>query len=265
MTVFRSQIVLPEALAGVSAFVFDLDGVLYLKDAPIPGAAEAVETLKDAGHPLRFLTNTTSRSRRLIAKTLTTMGIAAEANEVFCPAHAASQQLRKTGESAYLLVQDGALEDFEGVEQEPGCPDAVVVGDLGHDWSFDLLNKAFRCIHDRGARLVGLGRTRYWEAEDGLRLDAGPFISALEYAANVEALVFGKPEPAIFEAVLDDLALEPEQAAMVGDDIQSDIRAAMDVGMRGVLVRTGKFRGRDLELGIEPDVILDSVADLVGG
>lgn len=75
----------------------------------------------------------------------------------------------------------------------------------------------------------------------------------------------GKPDPAIFEAVIADLGLPAERVAMVGDDIRSDVQAAMNVGMRGVLVRTGKFRYADLGAGFEPDLVLDSVSDLVAG
>lgn len=252
-------------LDGVRAIVFDVDGVLCERDLPIGGAADTISRIGAAGIPFRLLTNNTSKSRWLLAKNLRAAGFPLAAEQIFAPPHAAGEYLRAKNASAFLLVQDGAIEDFAGVDQQDAEADCVVVGDLGDAWTFGILNRAFRILHRGNAELIGLGRTRYWEAPTGLQLDAGPFVAALEYAAGIEALVFGKPEPAIFEAVIRDLGLPAGDIAMIGDDIQSDVAAAMGVGMRGVLVRTGKFRETDLDRGIGPDLVIDSVADLIAG
>ena len=254
---------LPSSLSGVEAVVFDVDGVLCERDLPLGGAAETLAKLGVAGIPYRLLTNTTSKSRRLLAKNLMNAGFPITTEQVFCPPHAAGEYLRKKGSSAFLLVQDGAIEDFNGIAQQDDHADVVVVGDLEDGWTFEVLNRAFRILYQDGAELIGLGRSRYWQAPAGLQLDAGPFVAALEYAAGVEALIFGKPEPAIFEGVIDEIGLPAEEIAMVGDDIRSDVQAAMSVGMKGALVRTGKFRDSDLAEGFEPDVVLDSVNDLM--
>ena len=253
---------LTSGLAGVEAVVFDVDGVLCAGDVPLAGAAETLATLTEAGIPYCLLTNTTSKSRQQLASALIRAGFAVGAEQIFCPPHAAGAYLRKRGASAFLLVQEEALEDFDGVDLCEDGADVVVVGDLEQGWTYDVLNRAFRVLH-QGAGLIGLGRSRYWKAPAGLQLDAGPFITALEYAAGVEALIFGKPEPAIFESVIAALGRPAERIAMLGDDIRSDVQAAMEVGIRGVLVRTGKFRYSDLEAGFEPDLVLDSVRDLV--
>ncbi len=253
---------LPASLAGIEAFVLDVDGVLVDRDQPIPGAARTLARLADTGIPYRMLTNTTSVSRRRLAEDLIEAGFSVTPEQIFCPPRAAGEFLRAETLSAFLLVQEAALEDFHGVEQCQTGADAVVVGDLDQGWTFDVLNHAFRLLYE-GGRLVGLGRSRYWKAPGGLQLDAGPFVAALEYAAGVEGLIFGKPEPAIFQAVIADLGLPAERIAMIGDDIRSDVRAAMDVGMKGALVRTGKFREADLRQGIEPDAVLDSVCNIV--
>ncbi len=252
-------------LEGVRGIVFDVDGVLCERDLPIGRAADTISRIAAAGVPFRLLTNNTSKSRRLLAKNLRGIGFPVDAEQIFAPPYAAGEYLRGKKASAFLLVQDGSIEDFEGVDQQESEADCVVVGDLGNDWTFEMLNRAFRILHRGDAELIGLGRTRYWEAPTGLQLDAGPFVAALEYAAAIEALVFGKPEPAIFEAAIHDLGLPAGSIAMIGDDIRSDVAAAMGVGMRGVLVRTGKFREADLDRGMEPDLVIDSVDDLIAG
>jgi HAD superfamily hydrolase (TIGR01458 family) len=250
-------------LNGIGAFAFDLDGVLYEDNAPVPGAAEAVAAVRSAGLPVRFVTNTTSISRRLIAEKLRRFGIPADTGELFSPAGAAAAWLLREHATAALFVPDAALEDFAGVPRDDERPDAVVIGDLDSAWTFDLLNRAFRLVHERGARLVGLGRTRYWRAAGGLQLDVGPILAALEYATGRQALVFGKPEPGFFTALVDDLGPHAARVAMIGDDIVSDVGAAMHAGLVGILVRTGKFRPADLDGAVRPDFVFASVAGIL--
>ena len=253
---------LPEALPNVRAFVFDLDGTLYQGDRALPGAVAAVQALQQAGYAVCFATNTTSKSRHQLVEKLQRLGFNASPAQIFSPPALAGAFLRKQNASAYLLVPEAAWEDFEGVRLDKTHPDFVVVGDLGPAWTFERLNRAFRLIQEQGARLIGLGRTRYWQTDTGLQLDAGPFIAALEYATGRPALIFGKPDRRFFEQICTALHLPPAQIAMVGDDIRTDVEAAMRAGLRGVLVRTGKFRPADLEESVQPDLVLDSVADL---
>jgi phospholysine phosphohistidine inorganic pyrophosphate phosphatase len=250
-------------LRHLHAVAFDLDGVLYEGDMPVPGAADAVAAVRAAGLIVRFVTNTTSISRRLIVERLAKFGFSARVDELLCPSSAAAAWLRAEQASAALFVPRAALEDFVGVRIEETRPDAVVIGDLDVEWDFDRLNRAFRFVHEHGARLIGLGRTRYWKSPSGLQLDVGPFLAALECATGQTALVFGKPEPAFFAAVVESIGGPADRIAMVGDDILSDVGAAMKSGMFGVLVQTGKFRSSDLDGSVRPDLVVSSAADLV--
>jgi HAD superfamily hydrolase (TIGR01458 family) len=250
-------------LEKIRAVAFDLDGVLYEADTPIPGAEATVAAVRSGGLAVRFVTNTTSISRRLMAQKLERLGFQAHADEIFCPARGAATWLRSEGASASLFVPAAALEDFEGVRRDDERPDAVVIGDLESGWTFESLNRAFRLIHERGASLIGLGRTRYWKGPHGLQLDVGPFLAALENATGKRAVVFGKPESAFFDGLVEDLDLPADRIAMVGDDVVADVGGAMDAGLVGVLVRTGKFHPRDLEGPVEPHLVLDSVVDLI--
>jgi phospholysine phosphohistidine inorganic pyrophosphate phosphatase len=117
-------------------------------------------------------------------------------------------------------------------------------------------------MHRPQPHLLALGLTRYWQAEDGLRLDTGPFVKALEYASGQEAVVLGKPAKLFFATALQLLDLSANKTIMIGDDIRGDIDAAQQCGIKGLLVRTGKFRSHDIKQGIRPYAILDSVADL---
>jgi phospholysine phosphohistidine inorganic pyrophosphate phosphatase len=249
--------------ADAAAVAFDLDGVLYDGDTPIAGAVETVAAVRAAGLAVRFVTNTSSRGRRLIADKLAQLGFTTAPAEVVCPTWAAAAWLRQRTASAALFVPPDAAEDFADIRQDDAGPDTVVVGDLGERWTFPLLNRVFRLVHEAGAELVGLGRSRYWRGPSGLQLDVGPMLAAIEHATGRRARVFGKPERDYFDTLVRDLGVPAARVVMVGDDVESDVSAAMAAGLRGVLVRTGKFRPQDLEGPVRPDHVLDSVAALI--
>ena len=139
---------------------------------------------------------------------------------------------------------------------------SVVIGDLGDEWDFARLNQAFRyLLQDPPPLFIALGRSRFWADHDGWKLDVGPFVAALEYATDRLAIVSGKPSESFFHAAAQLVDTPPGQVAMVGDDIRSDVLAAQQAGMRGVLVRTGKFTEADLDRDAAPDDVLGSIAD----
>ncbi len=248
--------------------LLDLDGVLYVGDQPVSGATGVVDWLEREGVPYRYLTNTTSRPRQAIVDKLTGFGIAATAAQILTPAVAAVSWLRRHDvEHPALFVPDATAAEFDELDPLADVAGdgagAVVVGDLGEGWDFATLNRAFRLLmSDAAPPLIALGLTRYWRADDGLRLDAGAFVRALEFATGRPAVVLGKPDPEFYGAAVDDLDLEAAQVVMVGDDIRSDVEGAQLAGLTGVLVRTGKFSPSDLAGDVSPDAVLDSIADL---
>jgi HAD superfamily hydrolase (TIGR01458 family) len=245
------------------AFLIDLDGVLYDDNQPIPGATEAIAHLREKGCPFRFATNTTMRCRASLRRKLADFGFEVSADEIFSAPMAAARYLRRQGQPRlFLLLKEDAHRDFTGLEITDQRPDFVVVGDMGDEYSATLLNKAFRLILG-GAELIALQKSRYWKTAEGLTLDAGPFVVALEYATGQQARVIGKPSLDFFRLAVNDLGVAPAEVAMIGDDIEVDVGGAQRAGLKGILVRTGKFQEADLQSGIEPDGVIDSIADLV--
>lgn len=250
-------------LSGVRALLVDLEGTVYQGKRLIPGAVEALAAAEARGIPHRFVTNTTSRPRSAVLSELAGMGFAVDPERVFTAPRAAHAYLKGRGlKRCHLLVNPALLEDFPGIEHDEEAPEAVVLGDMGEGLTFSRLNRAFRHLLS-GAEFVTLARNRYWRAEDGFMLDLGAFAAALEYASGREATLVGKPAPDFFTAALASLRVSPEQAAVIGDDLESDVAGGQAAGMKGVLVRTGKFRPEDAERSrIRPDAALDSLAQL---
>lgn len=251
-------------IGGARGVIFDLEGTLFRSGRAIPGAAETVARLRREGIALRFLTNATSLSRRGLTDKLARLGFVVEQEEVRTGATAAAEFVRRHGGSAWLLVPAAAHEDFEGVPLNEHAPDWIVLGDLGPEWTFETLNRAFVAIHRHGSRLLALVRSRYWMAEGGLQLDAGPFVVALEYAAATTAITFGKPEAEAFLGAVRSMGLPAHEVLMVGDDPETDVAAALRAGLRAALVLTGKVDAiAAARAGLPPEVpVLSSAADL---
>jgi HAD superfamily hydrolase (TIGR01458 family) len=250
----------------MAAILLDVDGVLQVSGAPIAGAATAVKRLREAGHRLRFVTNSTTLSRAQLAEQMRSTGVELDDDELQTTGSVAAAVLK--GKRVLALTMPGLLDDLNGLQLVGMNVDAVLLGgadegeETGRVFSYLNLNRAFHEL-EAGADLYCLHKNRWWQTADGARLDAGAFVAGLEYAADTEATVLGKPSAAYFAAALAALDAEAGLAWMVGDDIEGDIEGASNHGLRTVLVRTGKFRPDDVERSrVQPDGIVSSIAQL---
>ncbi|OAD54120.1 Haloacid dehalogenase-like hydrolase domain-containing protein 2 [Eufriesea mexicana] len=141
-----------------------------------------------------------------------------------------------------LLIDPAANEDFEDLIKNNEKANAVVIGLAPDKFHYEELTKAFRLLLD-GASLIAIHKGRYYKRSDGLALGPGAFIAGLEYSANIKAEVVGKPTAEFFKAALGNIS--PEEAIMIGDDVKDDVAGAQAIGMRGLLVQTGKYRNGD--------------------
>ena len=245
----------------VRGLLVDLDGTLYTNDGPIQGASEALDRLERAGIDYRFVTNATHKPRREIVDDLKALRLTATENHIITPATAVAEKLRREGLSCYPLLDRSLLEDLEGIPVTDDAPDRVLVANLGVGFTHERLDTAFRHLM-AGANLIALSKNRYWQMAGGEpSLDAGPFVTALEYASGKSATVIGKPERAFFELALLSLGLPTGMVAMVGDDPELEVRGARAAGLRTILVETGRYRP-GAEPSFQPDLVLASVAQL---
>jgi HAD superfamily hydrolase (TIGR01458 family) len=251
----------------MTAILLDIDGVLQVSGEVIPGAPGAVRALRKAGHGVHFVTNNTTRARSRLAGDLRALGIELEEADVTTTPLAAGKLLQ--GMRVLPLTMAAVHDDLaQHVTLVDDGAEAVLVGgadesdETGEVFAYENLNRAFAALRD-GARLVCLHKNRWWQTSHGPLLDAGAFVAGLEYAAESRAEIVGKPTAAYFESALAELEARPREAIMVGDDVEADIGGAKAIGMRGVLVRTGKFRPASLEeADPQPDAVIDSIAEL---
>ncbi len=247
----------------VDGFLIDLNGVLYVANRALPGAIAAIESLQKQAIPYRFITNNTTESLRNLALGLQSMGLPIQSEDIISANTAAILHLRQLGHpTIYPLLSSDAQADFAEFPQSDTQAEVVVMGDMGDELTYRVLNRAFRLMM-QGAKLLALHKGKFWQWEAGLQLDIGAFVAGLEYATDSTATILGKPSPAFFQLALESLGLPPERVAMVGDDIEADVGGAQQAGLRGILVKTGKYRPHLAEeTEIVPDLTLEHIGQL---
>ena len=255
---------MPANTSRFSALLLDIDGVIRHGPAPVPGAVDAVRRIRQSGLPLRFVTNTSTKSRRSLCAELQTMGFDIEESMVFSAPAAVANYLRNTDNpSCFLIAKGNVAEDFAGISLDSDRPAAVVVGGAEENFTYEAMNRAFQLLL-AGAELIAIHRNAYWRVGDDLWLDAGAYVAALEFATRARAKLFGKPAPDFFSQVVAGLEVPAHRVLMIGDDAVSDVAGAQDAGLAGALVQTGKFRPQDLERpGFRPDLVATSISALV--
>jgi len=275
-------------LDGVRAFVLDADGVLMYRGRPIPGSPGAIQELRRRRIPYRVVTNFSSAHRSTLAMAFgTATGLAVEGAEIITAASAAAAYTaaRHPGAPLLVLAQPDARREWAGQDlisvEEADAREApvaaVVIGDAGSDLSYANLDVAFRQLR-AGAEFVAMHRNPWWVTPKGFTLDAGALVAGLEFALGRRAVICGKPSPVVFRQAVAEVRAElatsidgsggprlrAGDVAMVGDDPRADVAAAKRVGMRGVLVLSGKstdavaYRSRSA-----PDAVARDLAEVV--
>lgn len=249
-----------------AALLLDIDGcvVAGVARGAIPGAVEAVVELKKR-RPLRFVTNTTSRSRAWMAEALGRAGFDVAETKIVTPAALARRVLPARGHARGLLLADeGLREDLAWFEEcAPAEARAVLLATEAHDWTVARLREAVVALRS-GARLYTLQENRIFERDGRILTDLGPVAAFLGYAAGVSWENLGKPSPLLFETLAEELGCAVAELAMVGDDAEFDVAGALRAGVgAGVLLRTGKYRaGDEHRFHPSPTLVLDSIAEL---
>lgn len=247
----------------IKALLVDLDGVIYVQERLIPGAVQAIQMIRNLGIPHRFVTNTTTHTRKQLTDRLKQVGITISFDHLLtAPSAAARFLVGIPNVRCYFYTDPHIVEEFEGIPLDDVRPTHIVVGDVGDRFSYEMMNRIFNMVHN-GAEIIALQKNRFWVTKDGLKLDAGAFIAALEYATGKTARVFGKPSADFFHQACTSLDLVAKDVTMIGDDLKADIEGASKAGMQTIFVRTGKDKTIRLEESEgKPDLVLNSIAEL---
>ena len=253
----------PTPTAPIQGAIFDIDGVLEYQGKVYPGAIETIQTLRQRGIQLRFLTNSTLKSHVSAAEKLRRKGFEIGEEEVFTASYATSLYLRPLApRSIWLMLEREGRDEFAAFTQDSENPEYVVVGDYRDNFNFANLNKALRLLL-KGAKLVGMSPEELDASLGEPELNVGSWVKMLERASGVAAVYIGKPSPYAFEITLASLGLKSEAVIMIGDRVSSDVVGARRAGMRSILIRSGEFQPHHLDGSVQPDYIVDSIQQIL--
>lgn len=256
-----------QTLASIRCLLIDMDGVLYRGGVVLPGAPEFVRWLK--AHDIRYLfvTNNSTRTPEQYVERLGKMGIPAEPEEILTSALATRaflEQRAPRGTPVYIIGQEGLLSAllsdgyFVHTEQSPRF---VVVG-LDTRLTYDKLRRATLLIR-AGASFIGTNPDRTFPSPEGITPGCGAILAAIEAATDVSPLIIGKPERWLFDAALQRLGARPEESAMLGDRLDTDIAGGKRMGLRTLLVLTGVHGAEHVACSsVQPDAVYADLPSL---
>ena len=255
-------------MKSIKGILLDIDGTLYFKGKPIPGAIEIIDQLREKEIKLLFFTNTDSKTPKNIYKLLKEYGFKLNEGEIFTPLIALKDFLSdKLDSKVYLVATEEVQDDFKDFHQIKGdeVPDFVIISDFHDNWDVNRLNNAFKYVIKNNAILLGTqGNKYYLDVKGEPVIDTGSFVQMIALAAKVDPIIFGKPSKEFFIQALNRIDLPASDVVVIGDDIESDIQGAYNANIRGILVKTGKGQFyKSSEKDVKPYKIIDSISSIL--
>lgn len=253
------------------AYLFDLDGTIYLGDQLLPGAERTIRTLRQAGKIVRFISNNPTRSVQQYVDKLTGLGIPTSCSDITTSVMTTIWWLQTNHPEAVVypigeepLCQALCEAGFE-LSDDPSRID-VVIASYDRRFEYSKLQIAFDALwfHKR-AILIQTNSDRYCPFPNGRgQPDAAAITAAIEASTQVQCLAsMGKPSPLILRAALAGLDIPPDQCLMTGDRLSTDIRMALDAGMQAGVVFTGETRREDLSADFATVYRLDQIDQIL--
>ena len=252
------------------AILLDLDGTLYHEEHALPGAAALVDRFRREDRPYACLTNSTLSPSQLRSR-LGRMGVQIEQDRIFTAASAAADFVLslRPRPGVFNLATEGMRELLDGrvdwVETDAISCDAVIVGAPECVYATPQRQRIAMTLARKGARLVGICADRVYPSPRGLELGVGALTAMLAYAANATPVFTGKPERFFFEELCRHIGVRPERCVLIGDNPESDIAGARNVGMKTILVLTGVTQKADLariDPALKPDWVVEDLTKL---
>lgn len=251
-----------------------MDGVLYNGKRPVDGASKAVKQVREKGKKLVFVTNNSARTRAEYVKKLARVGIPARESEIVTAGHATVMYLRKRCPNAkiYVAGEKGLQSElrragFKIVSQGETEKATHVVAGLDRKINYNKIAGGLRALL-AGAEFIATNADTTYPTETGLSPGAGATVGALTGCSGKKpSLVIGKPSPHILKIALKLLGTRPSKTAIIGDRVDTDMKAGKAVGIRTILVLSGVCTKKEVQkvrgTRMAPDFVLKSIAEVM--
>lgn len=254
-----------EQLLNKKGFICDMDGVIYHGNRLLPGVSEFLNWLNENNKSYLFLTNSGQYTPRELQQKLKRMGLDVDESRFYTSALATAQFLNSQapGCSVYVMGEHGILNALYevGITYNDVDPDYVVVGESS-GYSLEMITKAIRLVN-AGAKLIGTNYDLTGPTENGIAPACRALLAPIELATGKQAYYVGKPNPLMMRTGLKMLGVHSEEAAIIGDRMDTDIVAGIESGLDTVLVLSGVTSREDLQkFPYQPRLVLNGVGDI---
>jgi len=246
----------------IKPLLIDLDGVLKLGNSPATYANDFFKFISDNKIPACILSNSTLRTGEMVKEFFSSHKINLTIPSITA-FDATLSFVKKNYKKVQVYCRNHLIHHFDGMIDNQN-PEVVVIGDIEDKWNYQIMNDIFKKVFS-GAELIAMHKNKYWNPDGELLIDAGAFITGIEYATGREAILIGKPSPLYFKAALEKIGAKlDENFFMIGDDVENDIKAAQEIGGKGILIYTGKTKfPLDKNLNIKPDYEVNSLSEVI--
>lgn len=242
--------------------LIDLDGVLRIGKELAPHVENFFALINELEIPSCILSNSTLSTTNDVRQFFEFNGINTKI-PILTAVEAAAMYARIRYRRVAVFCTDHVKSLFRGLLDYDN-PQAIIIGDYGKKWDFETLNYIFRKVRE-GAELIAMHKKRTWKtAEDGVLLDVGPFVVAIEYATKKEATIIGKPSQLYFASALSLFNLEVNDPfIMIGDDIETDIEPAKKLGAETILVNSEKNFSQEAVEKANPNYVVNNLEEVI--
>ncbi len=254
-----------EQFRAKSGYICDMDGVIYHGNLLLPGVKEFVAWLYRENKKFLFLTNDSRKTPQELRDKLARMGLEVDEKHFYTSALATAEFIatQRPGATAFVIGEPGlsnALYD-RGISLNDVNPDYVVLGE-SYNYNYDTICRAAYLVQ-RGARLIGCNSDITAPTEEGLAPDCGALIAPIEMATGGKAYFIGKPNPLMMRTGLKLLGVHSQDAAIIGDRMDTDMIAGIETGLDTLLVLSGVTSRKDLErFPYQPRLVLNGVGEI---
>jgi 4-nitrophenyl phosphatase len=255
-----------EALNKIRAVVSDMDGVLWRGDKPMPGLIAFFAFLRRQGIRFILATNNATRTARQYVEKLASHGVQVSEAEILPSCDVVSDYLltiASPGARVFVVGEAALIESLcaRGFVISEDEAEFVVAG-LDRQVTYAKVARATRLIRN-GARFIGTNPDKTWPSETEITPGAGAVLAFIEAATDVKPFIVAKPEPVMFQQALARLGAQPEETAMIGDRLETDIEGGLRAGLKTILVLSGISTEADVEkTGIRPDWTFQDIGEL---
>jgi NagD protein len=255
-----------ENIRGKAGFIIDMDGVIYHGNKLLPGVTDFLNWLEDSGKKYLFLTNSSERTPKELQEKLERLGITVGEEHFYTSALATANFLsnQKPNGSAYIIGDAGLIHALYSVGYTVNNvnPDYVVVGDT-HSYNFEKVEMAVNLVIN-GAKLIGTNSDISGPVEVGITPSTKALISPIEIASGKKAYFVGKPNPLMMRSALKRLGIKREDAIVIGDRMDTDVRCGLESEIDTLLVLSGITSRKEIDnFPYRPRYVLNGVIDLI--